>query len=89
MVSATTIHAGIPYDPACIVKEGDHPFIRHDSYMYYRQARVTPVDHTMEMVASGVWTPKDPFSTALMHRVMHGAFTSRQMNREIRNILEV
>ncbi len=45
MVSATTIRDDIPYDSACALDKGDHPFIQHASYIAYRQIRMDSVAH--------------------------------------------
>ena len=38
LVGITTVYPTIPYDNACLLRVGDHPFIEHDSYIYYRYA---------------------------------------------------
>jgi len=37
MVNVTSIRARY-HDPACLLDDGDHPFIQHPSYMLYRLA---------------------------------------------------
>lgn len=43
LLSFTTIRQGLPHDPACVIRPDEHPFIKHDSYVYYREPRVYSV----------------------------------------------
>lgn len=57
-------------DGSCIVDPGDHPFIHHRSFLYYREAREVPVaDITMR--------PHEPVSAALLSRVRRGLHASK------------
>ena len=40
LVGVSTIHQSVAHDPACELFAGDHPFIRHKSYVYYAEARI-------------------------------------------------
>nr|WP_249172087.1 hypothetical protein [Burkholderia vietnamiensis] len=39
VVNFSTPPTGIPYDTTCVFNAGSHPFIQHDSYVYYALAR--------------------------------------------------
>lgn len=67
MVSATSIHSGVPHDAACELDSGDHPFVHHASYiasatcgsipshMSSRWYRAVP-GHRMIRARHGCWT---------------------------------
>jgi hypothetical protein len=59
LVSATTIYDGIPHDDACLLRPGDHPFILHDSYIFYQQTRLEPVEHVEHHGMRGKIVPKN------------------------------
>ena len=40
MVSLSTVRPGMPHDPTCILYAGDHPFVKHESYVVYQKARL-------------------------------------------------
>jgi hypothetical protein len=40
LLNFSSIRAGKYYDPTCIVEPGEHPFIRHRSFVNYGQARI-------------------------------------------------
>ena len=84
MVSVTTLRSGIPHDEACELNTGDHPFIRHASYIAYRHMRVDSTAHVQRMVADGVWKPHEPCSPELLDRVVAGARASRLIPREFK-----
>lgn len=37
-VNISSVREGSPYDDTCILHAGDHPFVKHDSYVRYRDA---------------------------------------------------
>lgn len=43
LVSFTSIRLGVPFDNACTVQPGDHPFITRESYILYREPRLYAV----------------------------------------------
>lgn len=85
MVSATSVREGVPYDPSCLLHPGEHPFIQHPSYIAYRHLRIDPFEHINSMVGS-VWKPHEPFSPALLQRVLKGVCESRMTPREFKLI---
>lgn len=76
---------GVPYDATCVLQPGTHPFVRVDSYVYYRQARIEPLDHVVRLIDTGVFKLHDPMDLAVVQRVLSGLvespFTSRELKR--------
>lgn len=76
-------------DPTCVIKTGEHPFIRHDSVVEYRRARV---DVTAEQLMRGVGkkelVPKEPISEALFARIRAGFQQSRFVKPFARQFLK-
>lgn len=86
MVSFTTIRPDIPHDGACVVQAGEHPFIRHPSYAYYRDVRLEPLPHVLQMVQGAVWQPHEPCSPQLLQRLQRGVCASRLVSREVKRL---
>lgn len=86
-VGISSIRANIPYDNACIIKSGEHPFIQHDSYVRYRDARIDAVEHIEKRVHEGVFSVKPPCSAELLSRIITGASTSRYASREVKLLI--
>ncbi len=82
-----SIHQGAPYDDACILRVGDHPFIRHDSYIDYRHSRIEAAQHIEAKVAEGIFTPHEDCSMILIRRIIASAETSKRISREMKIFL--
>ncbi len=74
-------------DPSCIVLEGDHPFVRHKSYIYYRQGICSPYSELEKGLACGVLTPQEDCSEDLVYRALCGAAESQFTPNSILDIL--
>ncbi|MFZ3160696.1 MAG: hypothetical protein WA134_11045 [Rhodoferax sp.] len=86
-VNISSIYPGVPFDEACILEPGAHPFVKHPSYAAYRHARIDAQQHLEKMVRDGVWKPHRPCSAGMFEKIMRGAFVSRLISREIRAFL--
>lgn len=86
-VSVTTLRPDIHHDPACILRAGDHPFIRHDSYITYRDARIDTGEHLAKQVENGVCQPHQPCEPQVLARIIAGVCQSKLVRREIKKIM--
>jgi hypothetical protein len=77
MVSLSTIRTGVPHDPTCILYVGDHPFIKHESYVFYQKARLENADKILRGIKSGQLIPQDPIDRSVFARVCKGLQESR------------
>lgn len=88
MVSVTTVKPDFPHDPACVIQAGEHPFIDHESYVYYREPRVEAVDHVERMIQTMGWQPKEPCSQALCEKILQGLKVSKRVPRHIKQLID-
>ena len=86
-VSVTTLRADIHHDPSCMLKPGDHPFIKHDSYVSYRDARIDTGDDLKRRVEDGVFQPHQPLDSQILARIVFGVCQSKFVRREIKKIM--
>jgi hypothetical protein len=86
MASATTLRGGVPFDDACVLNPGDHPFIQHRSYIAYRYLRIDTADHVDSMVVTAGWLPHEPCTPELLGRIIAGVCRSRLTPREYKRI---
>jgi len=77
LVSIATVRAGLFHDPACILYPGDHPFIAHESYVHYGNARIEDAQKLVNGVRKGILAAKGLLDGAIFARVCHGLTTSR------------
>lgn len=64
-----------PYiDDSCRLQKGDHPFIRHDSYVAYRETAM----FSEEQIKGDKSIECQQASTELVKKIINGAFISRK-----------
>jgi len=64
------------YDQACVLKAGDHPFIKHDTCVQYAGAKVVPDVLLETYKGSGELRPKAPLSTEILALIRQRAEAS-------------
>lgn len=76
LVSVTTIPDSGFYDPTCILTESDHPFIRHDSYVFYRKAQILKTAKITRLVDKKYYVPRDDMAEELTQIILDGVLES-------------
>jgi hypothetical protein len=72
LVNITSIPNGFTYDSTCILKPGEHRFIKHESYVYYAKARIEAANALLRGVKSGQLAPHEIMDEALVKRICDG-----------------
>lgn len=75
-------------DRTCILNPGDHPFVRHESYIDYRHCRTDTVAHLKKMLERGYWTRREDADDELIERIVEGARGSEHTRPRILRLLE-
>ena len=88
LASVVSIKPGMIVEDCCLLGPGEHPFIRHSSFVDYRFARLDPAEDLQARVADGVFDVKEPCSPDLLKRIVAGALKSKRISREYKSILE-
>jgi len=76
IVNATSAFQGRDVDSSCILKPGDHPFIRHESYIFYDGARQTAARKLKEGFETEILRFQESASDQLLLRVRTGLMQS-------------
>lgn len=63
-------------DMSCILKAGDHEFIKHDSVVNYGDVIIPEIDKLIEAVNKGLIEPNKPIDDNLLNRILKGAVNS-------------
>ena len=74
-------------DATCLLEPGDHPFIRHESFLDYRLCRTYPRTHLEPLVGSGYFERREDASEDLIERIIDGAFRSKHTKPRILALL--
>ena len=71
------------YDPACDLRQGDHWFIRHASFVYYRGAKVV----TAKQLAEANISHKTSVTPDILKRIRDGAGKTNRLPHHIQQHL--
>lgn len=59
-----------------VLREGDHPFLRHESVIAYRYSRIVKVEYIESAVKNRDATPREHASESLLKRAQAGLVES-------------
>lgn len=72
-VSLRSVDPRVPYfDRTCVLNVGDHPFIKHPTWVDYAKARIDPVAAIDRGIRDGKLIPHDPMSPEVFVRIAQG-----------------
>lgn len=66
-------------DTTCLLGKGDHPFIVHDSFVFYARTQIYPAKHIKERIINGDITRRDPFEERVFGYICKGLLESRHL----------
>lgn len=72
-------------DEACIIEKGDHPFVKHKSFIAYREARLLSFDQLKSLLPR--LKMQKSVSPALLQRIRDGAANSTTMRMDDADVL--
>lgn len=84
-VNLTSICHEIEHDPTCVLGVGDHPFVRHPSYIFYRRAEILGADTIIQQVASGDIRTHEPCEEETFQRILDGFDISPHVTPKVRS----
>lgn len=88
LVNIAPVYDKIPHDPTCYLHPGDHPFIRHQSYVNYARARIEAAPKLAEGVKRGWFVPQGTIEGGIFARVCQGLMESRHTAPKIKKFFE-
>ena len=83
-VNISSVNDGTEYDKTCVLDVGDHPFVRHASYVYYRKSEVFGVNSISRNVAEGNFIVHQPCSEVTFNRILKGFEVSEEVRFKIK-----
>lgn len=86
LVNLSTVRQGVHFDATCLLQPGCHPFVKVESYVLYRSARVEPEAHVLALVQKGLFTPQDPMPVAIVGDIRSGLIASPFTKREFKGL---
>ena len=76
VLMVTSVKLNRYHDATCLLTIGDHPFIRHPSWIAYRIAETPRAGHISNMVDKKLFVPKEGWTPAVFNRIAAGIYTS-------------
>lgn len=86
LVNLSTVRPGVHFDATCLLQPGCHRFVKIESYVVYRGARVDPAAHLLGLVQKGIFRPQDPLSAAIVGAIRAGLIASPFTKREFKGL---
>ncbi|MFV0322536.1 MAG: hypothetical protein ACK5LE_09190 [Alphaproteobacteria bacterium] len=86
-VPLQTLKEGLPYDKSCVLKQGDHEFIKHDSWVAYDKACFLYENTITLDIAQGRVKRKMSLSESVLKKIIVGAIQSERLTRRYKNII--
>lgn len=87
-VNISSVREGSPYDDTCILHAGDHPFVKHDSYVRYRDAVAMRVSRIRFAIETQEISVLDRLDDDIFSQVIGGFQKSEQTKTKIKKMLE-
>ena len=75
-------------DESCILGPGDHPFLKHDSIMNYKDARVVSIDVLRRLHSRNEISLRGSVELDVLERIRAGFANSRFAVKEHKEILD-
>jgi hypothetical protein len=83
IVNVTTYREGKFHDPSCFLNSGDHPFIKHESYVAYQYAKTRSNRDLDRLHSSGsIILEDEQISDSVLERIHLGAASSEFISLE-------
>ena len=71
-VNISTVKLGIEHDSTCILNIGDHPFVQHPSFVYYKKADIFGSVTVSQQIAAGDIRTHAPTNDQTFERILAG-----------------
>jgi hypothetical protein len=89
LINITSVHPGMKHDETTIIEAGEHPFIKHQSYVEYRRAEIFQAAWLTKMVAGKVYTAHSDASEELLQAIVDGIEDSDFIAQRIVNYYKI
>jgi hypothetical protein len=88
LVNISSIDPEISYDATCVLKAGEHKFVKHESYAAYDFAIERHGNHVDDRAAKGIWIKQEDASEELVAKICNGIKKSPRTKRGIKDAFD-
>ncbi len=83
LASITSDKSDRVVDRACLIAAGEHPSVRHASFIAYNHTEILEVAEIRQLMDTGQCTQADIFAPALLQRIVAGAVASNRTPEKV------
>ncbi len=76
LVNLSTVRQGIKHDGTCVLAAGCHPFVKQDTFVVYRSARIETEAYLDKLVKQGLFKPHDAMDAVIVTKIKIGLKSS-------------
>lgn len=88
LISISTYHGRTQEDSTCLLNDGDHEFIKHESYVEYSIGRIATLESVERNIATNYFSKKEPLSEDILQKIIDGIYESKRVKPFIKEFLE-
>lgn len=77
--------ANAPFDDTCILQKHEHTFLKHESYVLYRKAKIILQSALVNGVNAKLFVPKDDVNGQAFLKITNGICASPQTAKKIKS----
>ena len=81
LTSISSVKEGRWHDPTCVLEEGAHPWLEHQSYVFYQRPQQLTHAGIIKCVKSGLYIPKENLDEAVLKKICAGVNDSAMTPR--------
>lgn len=89
IVNVSSIKKDVHHDTACVFAGGEHPFITHPSFVFYRFAQMKNAQSITDLVAKGYYVEKTMIDASPFTKICEGLFTSKFVKRWVKDYFKI
>lgn len=88
LVSFSSVRDYYNHDPACVLNPGDHPFVKHESFVVYKRAIIVEANKLIEGVRKNVFSSHTPMSESVLSKIHQGLESSEHTTPRVLRFYE-
>lgn len=88
LVNISTVNPNTFFDNACLLAANCHPFIKRESYVYYKEAVISCVPKMYDKIDQGEYNFHTPINDAIYSQVLAGFSQSRFVTPKIMRFIK-
>jgi hypothetical protein len=88
LVNVSSLKVGVECDTSCVLRQGEHPFIDHDSFVVYSQVFFALESYIDGQIRHGICKRQDPVTNDVLERIGRGAAISESIPEKYRQYFD-